>query len=65
MMLLTACSTLGTGVSNTATDSAICEVLEKPIDEAVETTLEYSGSTPPQVINKWSVVVKGFDAGCA
>ena len=64
MTLLTACSTLGTGTKSNATDSALCEVLEGPVDEAVSTTLEYAGSTPPQVVNKWFVVVKGFDAGC-
>ena len=60
-MPLTACSTLGTGK---AVDSALCGELKFPIDVAVNTTIEYADRTPPQVINDWTTVVKGFDAGC-
>ena len=64
-MLPIACSTSTIGIKTSATDGAICEVLETPIDEAVGTMLEYQASTPPQVINGWTTVVKGFDAGCS
>lgn len=61
MMLLTACngSRIGTSV-----DSALCEELKGPVDRAVATTLEYRATTPAPVINDWTSVVKGFDAGC-
>lgn len=65
-MLLTACgSSVTERIKNKeASDGALCEELQNPIDKAVETTLANSSRTPPQVINDWTTVVKGFDAGC-
>ena len=66
MMLLTACSSSITEriKSKEASDGALCEELQAPIDKAVATTLANSNNIPPTVINDWTVVVKGFDAGC-
>lgn len=61
MILLTACSTSKIG---NATDSALCSELKDPIDQAVNTTLEYSDRTPAPVINDWATVTRGFDKGC-
>lgn len=65
MMLLTACSTSLTGSQRqVASDGALCIELQGPIDKAVATTLEYKATTPAPVVNDWTSVVKGFDAGC-
>lgn len=61
MILLTACSTWSPG--NT-TDSALCTELKVPIDNAVDTLIEYKNTTPPPVINDWTVVTRGFDVAC-
>lgn len=66
MTLLTACGSSVTdrALSREAADSALCAELEEPINKAVNTTLEFADSTPPQVINSWTSVVEGYDAGC-
>lgn len=65
-MLLTACSSseIDKATDRDSVDSALCTELEEPINEAIDITIDYSDRTPAPVINSWTLVVKGFDAGC-
>lgn len=63
-MPATACGSLGI-VNQKANDSALCSELKTPVDDLANSLLDNQEKTPANVINKGTVVIRGYDAGCA
>ena len=66
-LLMTACSISATdkAVNREASDGALCEGLNEPVDSFAASLLYYKKDTPDEVIIRGTRVVKGYDSECS